>query len=431
MLGCRKNTPTFLFYILKYHIHESSPPIVSIKKGGIVHMKNQLYCINDLINLKGVFIKKIINNENSVHIYIETKAKEHICPCCGTITSRVHDYRTQKIKDIPIHFKDCFLFLRKRRYSCPNCNKRFMEHYDFLARYQQRTVRLSFLIVNLLRNNVSVKHISEETNVSCSTIFRLLDTLNYCIKPLGDTIAIDEFKGNASNNKYQCILVNPDKHCILDILPDRTNSHLSSYFTDIKRSERYKVKYFICDMWQPYVDIAKNYFPNAKIIIDKYHFRRQLTWAIDRIRKRLQKTMPTNLRKYYKRSKTIIHKPYNSLSKEDKERCDLMLLYNDDLRTSHQLKEWFDSFKHEKKYSVIRKSFHDWIKNAESCGIPELEDVAATYRRWAKGILNAYKYNLSNGVTEGFNNKIKVLKRTSYGIRNFKHLRTRILHLSN
>lgn len=394
-------------------------------------MNNQLYCINKLLDLKEIIIKNIEVNNDSVNIYIETEPKEHICPCCGTSTSRVHDYRNQKIKDIPIHFKDCFLFLRKRRYFCPNCKKRFLEHYDFLAKYQQRTVRLSFLIINLLRNNVSIKHISEETNVSSYTILRLLDTLNYSVASLSNTIAIDEFKGNASNNKYQCILVNPDKHTILDILPDRTNSHLSSYFSAINRNERYSVKYFICDMWQPYVDIAHTYFPNAKIIIDKYHFRRQLTWAIDHIRKRLQKTMPAYLRKYYKRSKSIIHKPYNSLSKEDKERCDLMLLYNDDLRTVHYLKEWFDSFKHEKKYSVIRKGLYEWIKYAELCGIPELKTLASTYRRWAKGILNAYKYNLSNAVTEGFNNKIKVLKRTSYGIRNFKHLRTRILHLSN
>lgn len=184
-------------------------------------------------------------------------------------------------------------------------------------------------------------------------------------------------------------------------------------------------------MWQPYVDIAKTYFPNAKVIIDKYHFRRQLTWAIDRIRKRLQKTMPACLRKYYKRSRFIIHKPYNSLSKEDKERCDIMLLYNDDLRRAHSLKEWFNAISNESKYSVLRKELFAWLQDAETCGIKELEDVAATYRRWIKGIINAFKYNLSNGVTEGFNNKIKVLKRNSYGIKDFKCFRTRILHTTN
>lgn len=51
--------------------------------------------------------------------------------------------------------------------------------------------------------------------------------------------------------------------------------------------DRLKVKFFVCDMWQPYVDMAQIYFPNAKIIIDKYHFIRQVGWAIEAVRKRL------------------------------------------------------------------------------------------------------------------------------------------------
>ena len=392
--------------------------------------KNQFYYIKELLELKEVNITNINIEDNNVYIYIETTPKEHICPCCKTPTSRIHDYRTQKIKDIPFQFKNCFLVLRKRRYVCPNCKKRFSEHYDFLAKYQQRTVRLSFIIINLLSENVSIKHISKELNISTSTILRLLDTISFSSYSLNNAIAIDEFKGNTSEGKYQCILVEPNNHTILDILPNRTNAQLSSYFSSISRKQRLRVKYFICDMWQPYVDIAKVYFPNAEIIIDKYHFRRQLTWAIDNVRKRLQKTMPCDIRKYYKRSKSIIHKPYRLLSKADKERCDLMLLYNDDLRTIHYLKEWFDKFKYMKNFSTVRKEFFEWIKTAESCGIPELETLAKTYRRWSKGILNAYRYNYSNAITEGFNNKIKVLKRVSYGIKNFTHLRTRILHLS-
>ena len=110
-------------------------------------------------------------------------------------------------------------------------------------------------------------------------------------------------------------------------------------------------------MWKQYIELGQIYFPNAKIIIDKYHFIRQITWAIDRIRKRLQQTMTPTLRKYYKRSKTLIHKRYDSLNQEEKEACDVMLLYNDDLRKSHYLKEWFYKICQEKKYSVQREQF--------------------------------------------------------------------------
>ncbi len=108
-----------------------------------------------------------------------------------------------------------------------------------------------------------------------------------------------------------------------------------------------------------------------------------------------------------------------------------MLLYNDDLRLAHWLKEKFYELCQDTKYSRQRREFHDWIKIAESSGIKEFEKCAETYRRWSKEILNAFKYGITNGTTEGFNNKIKVLKRTSYGIRNFERFRTRILHGTN
>ena len=105
-----------------------------------------------------------------------------------------------------------------------------------------------------------------------------------------------------------------------------------------------------------------------------------------------------------------------------------MLLYNDDLRLAHYLKEWFYRICQNPKYSEQRKEFFDWISTAEQSQLPEFKKCAETYRHWSKEILNAFKYaHITNGPTEGFNNKIKVLKRTSYGIRNFEHFRTRIL----
>lgn len=119
-------------------------------------------------------------------------------------------------------------------------------------------------------------------------------------------------------------------------------------------------------MWKPYVELAYSYFPNADVIIDKYHFIQQTTWAIEGVRKRLQKTMPTRLRKYYKRSSTLILSRYNNLKDEKKAACDLMLLYNDDLRRAHYLKEKFYELCQNTKYSEQRKDFFDWIKLPES-----------------------------------------------------------------
>ncbi len=385
------------------------------------------HCINKLINIKGVIVKNISHGDDFVKIVLETKPKEHICPACGSKTKRIHDYRNQTIKDLPFQMKHCYLLLRKRRYVC-SCGKRFYEEYSFLPKYFQRTNRLTSFIAYSLHETIPITSIAQKANVSTATVHRILDTISFGIPSLSQTISIDEFKGNAGGQKYQCILVDPVKHSVLDILPSRSQTTLTSYFREIPKKERYKIKFFACDMWQPYTELAKTFFPNATIVIDKYHFIRQTTWAIENVRKRLQKTMPASLRKYYKRSRSLILSRYNNLKDENKKACDLMLLYNDDLRLAHYLKEWFYEICQNNKYSEQRKDFLDWISTAEQSQLPEFESCAKTYRHWCKEILNAFKYgHITNGPTEGFNNKIKVLKRTSYGIRNFNHLRTRIL----
>ena len=100
------------------------------------------HCINKLINIKDVIVKKVIHSDTCVKIFLETKPSEQICPVCGAVTKRIHDYRSQTIKDLPFQFKYCFLVLKKRRYVC-KCGKRFYEHYSFLPRYYQRTNRLT------------------------------------------------------------------------------------------------------------------------------------------------------------------------------------------------------------------------------------------------------------------------------------------------
>jgi hypothetical protein len=72
--------------------------------------------------------------------------------------------------------------------------------------------------------------------------------------------------------------------------------------------------------------------------------------------------MPANLRKYYKRSRKLILTRYEKLKDENKKACDLMLLYNDDLRLAHYLKEWFYEICQSEKYSYQRTAFWDWVK---------------------------------------------------------------------
>ena len=92
---------------------------------------------NNIINLLGIqekLVKKVERNEKSINIYLESKPKLHICPSCHRYTKHVHDYRTQKIQHINVGQVVSYLFLKKRRYICHHCGKKFYEKYDFLQK---------------------------------------------------------------------------------------------------------------------------------------------------------------------------------------------------------------------------------------------------------------------------------------------------------
>lgn len=132
-------------------------------------------------------IKKVVQADSFIKIFIKSQPTEQTCPCCGTKTKRIHDYRLQEVQDTPLQGKQVILVLRKRRYLCPSCHKRFTEPYSFLPSYHRRTRRLAFYIVSLLRRTFSMKQIAELTGVSVQTVCRLPQALS-----------IDEFKGMLS-----------------------------------------------------------------------------------------------------------------------------------------------------------------------------------------------------------------------------------------
>ncbi len=117
--------------------------------------------------------------------------------------------------------------------------------------------------------------------------------------------------------------------------------------------------------------------------------------------------MPVYLRKYYKRSRKLILTRYKKLKDKNKQACDLMLQYNDDLRMSHMMKEWFYDICHMESYRCQQQEFDDWISNARGCDIKEFEKCAKTFQSWRKKNLNAFKYGITNGVTKDLTTRLK------------------------
>jgi transposase len=386
------------------------------------------YFTEKLLGLQGVEIEKIEEIDNSIHIYCKLKLKTHRCPACSSTTNKVHDYREQIIKDIPAFGKKVFIHLNKRRYRC-SCGKRFPEKNTFLPRYHRMTNRLSAYIIDQLRCEVSFTHVAKEVNLSVSSIIRIFDLVSYSLKSLPTVLSIDEFKGNTNEKKYQCILTDPVNGIVLDILPMRYEHYLTKYFSKFSKEEREKVMYFVSDMWKPFANIASVWFKNATKVIDKYHWIRQIMWAFERVRKEEQKKFSKSHRKYFKKSRKLLLKRFDELTDEQKQQVNIMLYASPTLSIAHFYKEDFLKILDCDNPESAQKAMSDWINSALDCGIQHIVKCAKTMINWLSGILNSFSVSITNGFTEGCNNKIKVLKRNAYGYQNFKRFRNRILHM--
>ena len=381
-----------------------------------------------LLGLQDIELEKIEEIDNYIHLFCHLKQNPHKCPCCGKLTDKVHDYREQVIKDIPAFGKFFFIHLRKRRYRC-SCGKRFFEKNSFLPRYHRMTNRLCAYIIDKLRCEVSFSRVAKEVNLSVSTVIRIFDFVSYSPQKLPVALSIDEFKGNTNGEKYQCILTDPVNKVVFDILPKRYEHYLTRYFNSFDKADREKVLYFVSDMWKPYANISSVWFKNATQIVDKYHWIRQVIWAFEAVRKQEQKNFSKSYRKYFKNSRNLLIKRFEYLSDVQKQQVNIMLYASPILSTAHFFKEDFLKILDCNDRSVAKKSMSEWINSALDCEIPQFEKCAKTMLNWLSGILNSFSSPITNGFTEGCNNKIKVLKRNAYGYRNFKRFRNRILHI--
>lgn len=384
-----------------------------------------------VLDLKDIIVTNVKIEKDMLTISLEQKRLPHICPDCGTHTERLHDYRVQTIKDLPTLGKHTVLLLRKKRYFCPVCGKRIPEKISFLSRYQRMTARMQQYIISRFAQSRSAKSIASECNCSLTTALRMFDQVAFPRPNLPPVLSIDEFKGNAGGHKFQCILTNPKKKCLLDILESRNLESLCAYFNQFEKGQKNTVEHIVMDMSGEFRSMARRVFPKAKIVADKFHVCRQVTWAFERTRIKAQKEFGPERRKYFKRSRWILLKRRRNLKEEEKQQLEVMLSLSEDIRNAYLLKEKFYEFMDSKDWETARRRLKEWNLYAGVVNLPEFNKAVNTFCNWSHEILEAFRTGFTNGYTEGMNNKTKVLKRACYGVKNFNRFRNRLLYMAN
>ena len=386
--------------------------------------------IQPFFNIKGEFITNSYRKDDSLIYEVILPVTEHTCPRCGQTTKYIKDYRVRTINLGSIHGLYICAKYKQRRYSCPQCTHSFSEENPFIQRYKQLGMTTIAEIFRLLHEGLNYTTIARACHVSVTTVIRYCSLISISRpKELPTVLGIDEFRGNAAGQKYQVILTDPDSHHIIDVLSKKDTNALCRYFASYSRKARQKVRFIVMDMSPQFRLVMETLFPQAHIVCDRYHVCRLVDWAVERVRKREQKKL-VRYSAMLKSNKRILMKHPGRLTDAELIKLEESLRVSDDLRKAYKLKQEFIHIFERQGKERITYHLEWWLKSVKTAQLTEFRNFSTSFVSWKGQITNAFLLPFSNGYTEGCNNKIKVLKRISYGLRHFGRFRTRILLLS-
>lgn len=383
--------------------------------------------------LEDVIITKMEQVEDRVALHVELDVQAHRCPRCQEKTRRVHDYRFQKIKHLKWFERLTYLFYKKRRYVCGACGKKFAERNSFIERYQRFSKEWNQAVQVRSVKAKTFKEVAGQYGASASTIVRRFDlvALQEVTEPakLPRVIAIDEYKGDTREGKYQLIIADGETREPIDILPNRKKDTIKQYL----QQHGATVEIVIMDMSHSFKAAVKKALGKPVIVADRFHFCRYIYWALDGVRRRVQKTWNDYDRKKGKRMRYVFYKNSTKLTEEDRWYLKRYLGMDDELKRAYELKEayclWFQASKKRgpEKLLETKTGLLEFYRLVTASGIPEFQKAIGTFQNWQTEILNSFAFHYSNGFLEGINNLTKVIKRNAFGFQNFERARAKIL----
>jgi transposase len=336
------------------------------------------------------------------------------------------------------------LRIRKQKYICKSCHVTAMAHLTDLEP-NEHILRIVKATASFeLDENRSMSNIAMHNFISPMTVIRTAERqLNYGaihMKWLPRNIAFDDFKsGKFSDAGMSVILMDSDNHRVIDIVRDRKGSYLRNYFMRYSLKNRLAVKTVTVDLFSPYRKIITELFPHAEIIADRFHVVIQAYTALNKIRIKVMNRYGSHTHeyralkslwrllvkdsahldfvKYYPRANfrwSVLNdvQVVQRLLSMDKELNAAYLFYQDLLLALHE----------------NNIDYLDNLLEMKAADLPDMMFQARkTLVKHRQEIINSFKYGYSNGPIEGANNKIKSIKRTAFGFRNFNHFRIRIL----
>ena len=375
--------------------------------------------IINCFNLKGLILDKLESNEN-ICLHVRNPKNNFCCTKCERNIKTVYDQKTRTILHGVYGDKKVLLVLKIRRFKCKHCQYVFTEPAPngiSRKRYDEHFA------------NEAVKHLStsnfKETGkryqVSTPVLISMLKEKRRT-EPLPDGDIILNVDEHSFSGRDLKITIGELRHKkVLDVLKDDRQETLRRYFKSIPDEAKSRVKEVCIDMKISYLNVIKEVFPDAKVVLDRFHVVKEMVRQVEDIRKIMQ----TNGRIGDKRvNRFLLSKNKEDLSLSEIEKLKEIFEKNKKFPTLHDsyfVKEKVRDMYNSKNKKEAEKKLDILLSQLEHYEVGKLKEMRNTLIRWKPYILNFFDSRTTNGFIEGCHNKIKLVKRMSYGFRNFEN----------
>ncbi|WP_438672289.1 ISL3 family transposase [Streptococcus pneumoniae] len=405
----------------------------------------QLHFITKLLDIKdpNIQILDIINKDTHKEIIAKLDYDAPSCPECGSQMKKYDFQKPSKIPYLETTGMPTRILLRKRRFKCYHCSKMMVAETSIVKKNHQIPRIINQKIAQKLIEKISMTDIAHQLSISTSTVIRKLNDFhfecNFRNLPKIMSWDVETVQGvTVSIGRWKMSFVAQDFNNlnIITVLEGRTQAIIRNHFLRYDRAVRCRVKIITMDMFSPYYDLAKQLFPCAKIVLDRFHIVQHLSRAMSRVRVQIMNQFHRKSHEYkaIKRYWKLIQQDSRKLSDKrfyrptfrmhltNKEILDKLLSYSQDLKHHYQLYQLllfhFQNKELEKFFGLIE----DNLKQVH----PIFQTVFKTFLKDKEKIVNALQLPYSNAKLEATNNLIKLIKRNAFGFRNFENFKKRI-----
>src|SRR5215207_3322232 len=382
-----------------------------------------------------------LTKDGELILTVESTLTTTTCRRCGrTITHRHGLDEPRLFRHLPSFGRVVYLRIRPKRFCCRWCDghpttTQQLDWYDPNALHTKAYER--HLIVQLV--NSTLRDVEAKEDVTADAMLGILDRwiakhVDWDALPPFATMGIDEIALLKGHRDFVAVIsaqtAQGDVY-VLAVLPDRLKTTVVAWLKTIPTAMRTQITTVCTDMWDGYITAVEEVLPDARIVLDRFHVARHYRDAVDDLRKqevrRLQKELPKATHSDLKRTLWPFRKRAGELDSAEQERLDTLLAYSPALRQAYTLREEltaiFDTA-HSKADGLRRIRF--WRQRVVRSGLTCFEAFLKLLDSWLDLIANYFIDHQTSSFVEGLNNKLKVLKRRCYGLRNVSRLFQRL-----